>query len=105
MSVTTLEEVFLRVANGTADVEARKNLANISLKRQSSLSSTNFKTGPAKARALGFVCPKGVQLCKQSMLTNNGIDAPTDFSSTDEGELRFHTPRLSYSYSVPLTFG
>ncbi|CAM9541397.1 unnamed protein product [Ascophyllum nodosum] len=59
MSVTTLEEVFLRVANGTADVEARKNLANISLKRQSSLSSTNFKTGPAKARALGFVCPKG----------------------------------------------
>lgn len=47
MSVTTLEEVFLRVANGTADVEARKNLADISLKRRNSQSSSSV-AGAAK---------------------------------------------------------
>ena len=52
MSVTTLEEVFLRVANGTADIEARRNLANISMRLQSSsrLSCNEIKTGPAEAR-------------------------------------------------------
>lgn len=40
MSVTTLEEVFLRVANGTADVAARKEIAGIALQRQSSNSSS-----------------------------------------------------------------
>lgn len=40
MSVTTLEEVFLRVANGTADVTDRKKLASINLQRQSSQSSS-----------------------------------------------------------------
>ncbi|CAM9216529.1 unnamed protein product, partial [Ectocarpus fasciculatus] len=40
LSVTTLEEVFLRVANGTADVASRKEMAGIALKRQSSHSST-----------------------------------------------------------------
>eukprot|EP00903_Cladosiphon_okamuranus_P008962 g8576.t1 len=39
VSVTTLEEVFLRVANGTADVEARKEIASITMQRQSSYSS------------------------------------------------------------------
>ena len=58
MSVTTLEEVFLRLANGTADVEDRKNMANISLKRQSSLSSSHFKSESAKARTLGVRLPK-----------------------------------------------
>ena len=42
MSVTTLEEVFLRVANGTADVEARKNLADISLQRRKSQSESTM---------------------------------------------------------------
>ena len=48
MSVTTLEEVFLRVANGTADVDARKNLAGISMQRQSSQSSTMMMAATAK---------------------------------------------------------
>lgn len=39
MSVTTLEEVFIRVANGTADEEDRNNLKSISIRRQSSQSS------------------------------------------------------------------
>lgn len=40
MSVTTLEEVFLRVANGTADANSRDTITKIGLQRQSSLSST-----------------------------------------------------------------
>lgn len=58
MSVTTLEEVFLRVANGTADVADRKNLAAISLRRQSSLSSSAFQTEPRKVRSVEFCCPE-----------------------------------------------
>lgn len=34
--MTTLEEVFLRVANGTADVAARKEIAGVTMRRQSS---------------------------------------------------------------------
>lgn len=48
MSVTTLEEVFLRVANGTADVTDRKTIANISLRRQSSLSQSMKEAATAK---------------------------------------------------------
>ena len=59
MSVTTLEEVFLRVANGTADVADRKNLAAISLRRQSSLSSSAFKTEPHKVRSDVFLLSRG----------------------------------------------
>lgn len=56
MSVTTLEEVFLRVANGTADVAARKNLAGISIQRQSSQSSTMMQAETAKVCFLCALC-------------------------------------------------
>ncbi len=43
LSVTTLEEVFLRVANGTADVAARKEIAGIAMQRQSSRSTSTVQ--------------------------------------------------------------
>ena len=46
--MTTLEEVFLRVANGTADVESRKEIAGISMMRQSSYSSTMMEAATTK---------------------------------------------------------
>ncbi|CAM9216451.1 unnamed protein product [Ectocarpus fasciculatus] len=51
LSVTTLEEVFLRVANGTADVESRKEIAGISMMRQSSYSSTMMEAATTKMAA------------------------------------------------------
>lgn len=62
MSVTTLEEVFLRVANGTADAANRKSLAGISLKRQSSQSSTMTQAEIAK------VCLRLTKTLKDSHL-------------------------------------
>ncbi|CAN0244543.1 unnamed protein product, partial [Hapterophycus canaliculatus] len=50
LSVTTLEEVFLRVANGTADVASRKEIANIALQRQSSQSSAMMEAATTKVR-------------------------------------------------------
>eukprot|EP00903_Cladosiphon_okamuranus_P016293 g15025.t1 len=51
LSVTTLEEVFLRVANGTADVTARKEIVGIALQRQSSQSGTMMEVATAKMNA------------------------------------------------------
>ncbi|CAM9405596.1 unnamed protein product, partial [Scytosiphon promiscuus] len=53
LSVTTLEEVFLRVANGTADVASRKEIASIALQRQSSQSSAMMEAATNKAAGGG----------------------------------------------------
>ena len=52
VSVTTLEEVFLRVANGTADVAARKEIAGIALQRQSSNSSSAMMQRQSSASSM-----------------------------------------------------
>lgn len=56
MSVTTLEEVFLRVANGTADANSRNTIAKIGLQRQSSLSSTMKNAATAEVGAFDLYC-------------------------------------------------
>ncbi len=48
--MTTLEEVFLRVANGTADVAARKELSSVMLQRQSSQSGAMMEAATAKVQ-------------------------------------------------------
>ncbi|CAN0021601.1 unnamed protein product [Pylaiella littoralis] len=58
LSVTTLEEVFLRVANGTADVAARKEIASITLQRQNSQSSTMMEAATFKQTGMANTSSK-----------------------------------------------
>ena len=65
--MTTLEEVFLRVANGTADVAARKEIAGIAMRRQSSQSATMEQAETAKKVETEHTFSMPTRACRPSL--------------------------------------